>query len=97
MYSPCSTSSDSSKTTPPWTTGRPGLVDARAGPAGSTEGTAELNRPTYYSYESRSYPGEVARHISAAARELGAVADPSAVQVVEVAVQALVISDVQPF
>jgi len=40
---------------------------------------------------------EVARQISAVARELGAVADPSAVQVVEVAVQALVISDVQPF
>ncbi|WP_414710706.1 VOC family protein [Pseudonocardia sp.] len=39
----------------------------------------------------------MARQISAVARELGVVADPSAVQVVEVAVQALVISDVQPF
>jgi len=40
---------------------------------------------------------EVARQISSVARELGVAADPSAVQVVEVAVQALVISDVQPF
>jgi 4a-hydroxytetrahydrobiopterin dehydratase len=40
---------------------------------------------------------ELARQISAVARGLGVVADPSAVQVVEVAVQALVISDVQPF
>jgi 4a-hydroxytetrahydrobiopterin dehydratase len=40
---------------------------------------------------------EVARQISAVARELGVAADPGAVQVVEVAVRALVIADVQPF
>jgi 4a-hydroxytetrahydrobiopterin dehydratase len=40
---------------------------------------------------------ELAREISAAARELGAAADPSAVQHVQVAVDALVVADVRPF
>jgi 4a-hydroxytetrahydrobiopterin dehydratase len=40
---------------------------------------------------------ELARGISAAARELGAPADPSAVQHVQVAIDALVIPDVLPF
>ncbi|WP_214406415.1 VOC family protein [Pseudonocardia lacus] len=40
---------------------------------------------------------ELAREVSAAARELGAVADPAGVQHVQVAVDALVIADVRPF
>jgi 4a-hydroxytetrahydrobiopterin dehydratase len=40
---------------------------------------------------------EVARQISAAARELGATADPSAVQMVQVTIDALVHPDVMPF
>jgi 4a-hydroxytetrahydrobiopterin dehydratase len=40
---------------------------------------------------------ELAGQISAAARDLGAVADPSAVQHVQVAIDALVAADVRPF
>jgi 4a-hydroxytetrahydrobiopterin dehydratase len=40
---------------------------------------------------------EVARQISAAARELGASADPTAVQMVQVTIDALVHPDVMPF
>jgi 4a-hydroxytetrahydrobiopterin dehydratase len=40
---------------------------------------------------------ELARQVSAAARELGVSADPSAVQHVQVAIDALVISEVRPF
>ena len=39
----------------------------------------------------------VARQISAAARDLGVTADPSAVQIVQVAIDALVHTDVMPF
>ncbi|HEU0239974.1 MAG TPA: VOC family protein [Micromonosporaceae bacterium] len=40
---------------------------------------------------------ELAREISAAARELGATADPTAVQHVQIAIDALVIAEVRPF
>lgn len=40
---------------------------------------------------------ELARQISAAARELGVTADPSAVQTVQVAIDALVSAEVMPF
>jgi 4a-hydroxytetrahydrobiopterin dehydratase len=40
---------------------------------------------------------ELAQHISAAARELGVPADPTSLQIVQIAIDALVIPDVMPF
>jgi 4a-hydroxytetrahydrobiopterin dehydratase len=52
-------------------------------------------RDGYYGLSQRD--AELARQISAVARELGATADPSAVQTVQVTVDALVIPEVVPF
>jgi 4a-hydroxytetrahydrobiopterin dehydratase len=51
--------------------------------------------PDYYGMSERDV--ELARRISGLARELGATADPSAVQAVQVSIDALVHADVMPF
>jgi 4a-hydroxytetrahydrobiopterin dehydratase len=51
--------------------------------------------PDYYGLSDRDL--ELARRISAVARELGVVADPAAVQTVEVTIDALVSREVMPF
>ncbi|NUT20928.1 MAG: VOC family protein [Hamadaea sp.] len=54
-------------------------------------------RPDGVTVSLRNRDVALARRISAAARELGLIADPTAVEVVNVTIDALVIADVLPF